>query len=99
MQEEIVYVIARMHAQAGKEEVLWKMIEPFIEPTRQEKGCRRYSVLRDRKNPAVLTLLEEWDTEADLDIHLAQPQLQKLFGQFKDVLTAPPDVVRYRLIA
>jgi quinol monooxygenase YgiN len=99
MQDDIVYVVAKLQARAGKEEALWKLIEPIIETTRKEKGCRRYSVVKDRSNPAVITLLEEWDTEADLNTHLALPHLQKIFAQLPDVLGAPPDIVRYQLLA
>jgi quinol monooxygenase YgiN len=97
--QDIIYVVAKLQARAGKEEALRKLIEPAIERTRKEKGCRRYSVMQDRQNPAVITLLEEWDTEADLDTHLTLPHLQKIFAEFKDVLAVPPDVVRYKLIA
>lgn len=99
MQDDIVYVVAKLQARAGKEEALWKLIEPLLEPTRKEQGCRSYTALRDRSNPAVFTLLEEWDTEADLNTHLALPQLQKVFAQLPDVLAAPPDIVRYRKLA
>ena len=99
MQDEIIYVIAKMQARAGKEETLWKLIEPFVEPTRKEKGCRGFMALRDRSNSAVLTLVEEWDTDADLNTHLAQPHLQELFAQFPDLLGAPPEIVRYQRLA
>ena len=99
MQDDIVYVVVKLQARAGKEEALWKLLEPLIEPTRKEQGCRRYTALRDRSNPAVLTLLEEWDTEADLNTHLALPHLQKLFAQLPDVLGAPPDIIRCRKLA
>jgi quinol monooxygenase YgiN len=59
MQDDIVYVVAKLQARAGKEEALWKLIDPLVEPTRKEKGCRSYLVLKDRSNPAVFTLLEE----------------------------------------
>lgn len=96
MQDEIVYVIAKLQARAGKEAALRELLESLVEPTRKEKGCRRYTVLRDRSNPAVLTLLEDWDTEADLNTHLALPHLQKVFAQFPDLLGAPPEITRYQ---
>jgi len=99
MQDDIIYVVVKLQARAGKEEALWKLLEPVVEPTRKEKGCRRYSVMRDRSNPSVIGLLEEWETEADLKTHLALPHLQKIFAQLPDVLGAPPDIVHYRKIA
>jgi quinol monooxygenase YgiN len=93
---DLVYVVARLQARAGKEEALLKVIQPLIEPTKREKGCRRYSLMQDRQNPAVLTILEEWETEADLNTHLALPQLQKVFALLGDLLAAPPDIARYK---
>lgn len=93
---DLVYVVAKLQARAGKEEVLRKQLEALIEPTKREKGCRRYSLMQDRSNPAVLTMLEEWDTEADLNTHLALPHLQKLFAQLPELLAAPPEIVRYK---
>lgn len=95
---DVIYVVAKLQARAGKEESLRKLIEPIIEPTKKEKGCLRYSVMLDRQNPAVLTLLEEWETEAELTTHLALPHLQKLFAQLPELLAAPPDIARYKQI-
>lgn len=93
---DLVYVVAKLQARAGKEEGLKKELQALIEPTKREKGCRRYSLMQDRQNPAVLTILEEWETEADLNTHLGLPHLQKLFAQLPDMLAAPPDIVRYK---
>jgi quinol monooxygenase YgiN len=97
--QDIVYVVAKLQAQAGKEEALRKLIEQGVESTRKEKGCLRYSLMQDRQNPTVLTLLEEWETEADLQTHLALPHLQKVFAQLPEMLAAPPDIATYKKLA
>jgi quinol monooxygenase YgiN len=97
--KDIVYVVAKLQARAGKEAELRKLLEQGVEPTLKEKGCLRYAVMQDRQNPAVLTLFEEWETEADLNTHLALPQLQKVFAILPELLGAPPDVARYRQLA
>jgi quinol monooxygenase YgiN len=97
--QDIVYVVAKLQARAGKEEVLRQMLEQLVEPTRKEKGCLRYSVMQERQNPLVLTLLEEWETEADLNTHLALPHLQKIFAVLPELLAAPPDIARYKKLA
>ena len=96
---DLIYVVVKLQARAGKEETLRKAIEGLVEPTKKEKGCRRYSLLQDRQNPAVLGILEEWETEADLNTHLALPHLQKLFSQLPELLAAPPDIIRYKQLA
>jgi quinol monooxygenase YgiN len=97
--QDIVYVVARLQARAGKEDALRQMIEQLVEPTRKEKGCLRYSLMQDRQNPLVFTLMEDWETEADLNTHLGLPHLQKLFTQLPELLAAPPDIARYKKLA
>lgn len=96
---DIVYVVVKLQARAGKEEALRKAIAGLAEPTKKEKGCRRYTILQDRQNPAVIAILEEWETEADLNTHLALPHLQTLFSQLPEMLAAPPDIIRHKQIA
>jgi quinol monooxygenase YgiN len=95
---DVVHVVAKLQARAGKEETLRKALEGLIEPTKKEKGCRRYALMQDRQNPLVITVLEEWETNADLDTHLALPHLQKLFAQLPELLAAPPEITRYKQI-
>jgi quinol monooxygenase YgiN len=97
--QDIVYVVAKLQARAGQEETLRKLIEQGVESTRKEKGCLRYTLMQDRQNPLVLTLLEEWETDADLNTHLALPRLQKIFAQLPEILSAPPEIARYRKLA
>lgn len=93
---DTMYVIAKLQAQAGKEETLKEKLLVLVEPTKKEKGCISYKMLQDRQNPAVLTMVEEWQTEADLDTHLGLPHLQQLFGQLPELLSAPPEIIRYK---
>jgi quinol monooxygenase YgiN len=94
--QDIVYVIAKLQARAGQEETLRKLIAESIALTLKEKGCRSFLLLQDRQSAAVFTLLEEWDTQGDLDTHLALPRMQKLFAVLPELLSAPPEIVRYR---
>jgi quinol monooxygenase YgiN len=96
--QDIIYVVAKLQARAGKEEALRRLLEPLLERTRKEPGCRRYALMQDCQNPAVLTLLEEWDTDADLNTHLALPHIQKTLAEVPELLGAPPEIARYKQI-
>jgi quinol monooxygenase YgiN len=93
---DAVHVIAKLQARAGKEEALKSLLQPLAERTRAEKGCRSYVLLQGRQDPTVVTLVEEWETDADLNTHLALPHLQAIFGQLPDLLGAPPEIIRYK---
>jgi len=94
-----VHVIVKLKARAGKKRVLRKLIEEGVPLTRKEKGCRKCVLMQDQQNTGILTLLEEWDTGADFDTHMALPRLQKLVAQLADVLEGPPDVSRHKQVA
>jgi quinol monooxygenase YgiN len=39
-------------------------------PTRLQQGCLRCDLYQDVENPEAITLVEEWESQADLDIRL-----------------------------
>jgi quinol monooxygenase YgiN len=93
---DVIHVVAKLQAKPGKEGELKGLIEPLIAPTRKEKGCLRYDVFQGRQDPTVITLIEAWDSNENLDTHLALPHLQKIFARLPELLAAPPDIVRYK---
>jgi len=94
-----LYVIAKLQVRAGKEETVKGIIQELVEPTKKEKGCISYELFQDRKNPAVLTLVEQWESEADLNTHLGLPHMQKIFAQLPELLAAPPEIINYKKLA
>lgn len=93
---DTLYVIAKVQARPGKEETLKGLMQELVEPTKTEKGCLSYELFQDRKNPAVLTLVEQWESEADLNTHLGLPHMQKLFGQLQELVAAAPDISYFK---
>ncbi len=44
----------------------------FIARSRTEDGCEQYELWRDGENPAKMTIVEVWSSQAALDAHIAQ---------------------------
>jgi quinol monooxygenase YgiN len=93
---DILYVIAKLQARPGKEETIKGLMQPLVEQTKKEKGCLSYELFHDRKNPAVFTLVEQWESEADVNTHLGQPHMQKLFAQLPELVSAAPEIGYYK---
>ena len=74
-------------------------LEGFIDPTRAEAGCIYYELMQNNDDPTDFTFVEEWTTDAALDAHLQSDHIRKLQSQADDLLSAPPDVRRYTLVA
>ncbi|KPK30468.1 MAG: hypothetical protein AMK69_03075 [Nitrospira bacterium SG8_3] len=58
---------------------------------RGEQGCIKYNVYQDVENQKVFILIEEWETQADLDRHLRSDKFGVLLGALK-LLSDTPEI-------
>jgi quinol monooxygenase YgiN len=84
-----VDVIAHIHAKPGKESELQKVLEGFVEPTRQEEGCIRYDLFVDLDHPTKFTFIEEWASREALNKHGQSAHIQAGRALFPDLLAEP----------
>jgi quinol monooxygenase YgiN len=98
MSQAAVRVVAHIHAKAGKEKELQTILMTLLEPTRKEKGCREYRLYQNNQDSADFTFVEEWDSDAVLEVHLKTPHVQAALSQVPALVDTPPDVRRYRLV-
>jgi len=71
----------------------------LVEPTRREAGCRSYDLWQDATDPTRFVMVEEWDSEAALQRHLALPTLQQAVAALRPLGAGPIEVWRYRSVA
>ena len=62
---------------AGKEEEAAGYLRELIQASRKEPGCRLYVVHRDKEDPAIFFIYEQYDDQAAFDAHVASPHFQK----------------------
>ena len=66
----------------------------IVEQTRQEKGCRSFDIF-EGEEPGHIYLFEEWDDQAALDAHYAQPYTTAVFEQYQQWLAQPPEIKKF----
>ncbi len=94
-----IRVVARVVALPDKVEAVKSILISIVSPTRQEEGCIKYELLQNNADPTDFTFVEEWESESLLEKHLASSHIQAASLKLKDLLTVPPDICRYHLIA
>lgn len=99
MPSETLRVVARITALPDKADEVRSILLALIEPTRNEAGCLSYELLRNNADPTDFTFVEEWSSDATLDAHMATPHLQNAVAQTASLLSEPPDIRRYSLLA
>ena len=93
-----VHVIARITARTDTVADVRALLRDLLEPTRQEPGCRRYTLLHNPRDPTDFTLVEEWADAAALDAHFTTPHLQTALALASSLLAATPDIRQYAVI-
>jgi quinol monooxygenase YgiN len=94
-----VRVVARVVALPDKVAEVKSVLLELIDPTRQENGCIVYELLHNHKDPTDFTFVEEWETQALLDAHLASPHIAAAASQLEGLLAAELDIRLYHLLA
>jgi len=95
MADDRVRVVARFSV---KPECVQDFIEAarrtLIEPTRKEPGCIEYDLCQDMAEPGQFAMIETWESEQALAVHLAEQSLQSAIGALMPMAAAPPTVQR-----
>ena len=93
-----VHVIARVRAKEGKEEALKNVLIALVPPSRRELACYQYDLLQSAADPREFCFVERWDGEPALDQHARSEHVAKAGTQMSDLVEAPPDIRRYRVV-
>lgn len=90
-------VIAIFVAKPGFEQKLEGLFRSVVETTLREPGCISYQINRDLANPRRFVFTEEWESQADLDRHLAAPHMRPLSEQVPECLESSDGLMLEKL--
>src|SRR4030042_6159989 len=76
----MILVIIRMRVIAEKRKELSQTIASLIGSIRTEKGCQRCNFFQSMEDENELSILEEWDTQENLNSHLKSERFRVLRG-------------------
>ena len=94
-----IRVVARVTVRPDKFDETMKALTELVAATRAEPGCVRYELLRNIADPHELTFVEEWADAESLEAHFATEHFSAVAARAEELLTAPPDIRRYTLLA
>jgi quinol monooxygenase YgiN len=77
MQQALV-IVATITANSGHADTVRNALLQVVPPSRTEAGCVKYELHVDQKDPNRFVMLEEWTSQAALDVHMATPHFQQL---------------------
>jgi len=98
MAKDTLRVIVRFKARPDKVNELLSVLSSLVEPTRKELGCLSYELLQHNEVPTDLTLVEEWQNENALELHIATKHFKDAMTKLPKLVVAEPDIRKYHLV-
>jgi quinol monooxygenase YgiN len=92
MDKETVHIVAHLVARDGEETRVQAELEKLIEPTRAEPGCRKYELFVNKEKPGDFVFA----SDAAFQAHMDSKHVAAAIADGVPLLSAPPDIRRYR---
>ncbi len=96
---EVLNIVARIKASAGQADALEKEMRVLVEDTRKEAGCIRYDLFRDMQDPDIFVFVEEWETRALWESHMAGEAIRSFNARIGDGRIAEGAVMQLGQVA
>jgi quinol monooxygenase YgiN len=85
-------VVALLKAKPGSEELVGAALADLAVTSRTDAGCVAYDVFASETEPGTFVTVEQWDSQADLDAHMASPHLAEAFAEAGSHLAETPAI-------
>lgn len=85
-------VIAKLPVKDGKMEEAVAAFSELIEKVATEEGTVLYSLNKDKANPNLLVVVEQYKDKAALEFHSGTPHFKAFFAKSGALLSGRPDI-------
>ena len=85
-------VVALLKAKPGSEEIVGSALAGLAATSRTDAVCLAYAVFASEAEPGTFVTIEQWESQEDLDAHLASPHLAEAFAEAGSHLADTPAI-------
>lgn len=95
----MIKVVAKHSIKEGRLEEFLPIAKKLVEETnKKDAGSIRYEMYQDLSNPLIVTVIEEWESDAALDAHMKAAHFQDLIPKIGELCEKPADINLYKLL-
>ena len=87
----MILVTLRMTVRSERRSDLLETMRGMLEPARVERGCLSYRLYEDVEDGNTFILVEEWETQHDLESHIRTKNQRRLLT-LMDLLSEQPEL-------
>lgn len=93
----MIKVVAKQFVQAGKLDEFLPVAKVLVEETnKKDAGCIAYEMFQDLSNPLIVTVIEEWESDAALESHANSTHFLELIPKISAFCDKPAEISVYR---
>ncbi len=93
-----LYIFARFHAQAGREQEVADAVTWVVPQTRSEPGCLYTEAFRSTRDPRLFFIHSRFRDEAAFELHAALPYTVRFIERVSAAIDHPLEVSRASLL-
>ena len=71
-------VVAVIAAKPGSEAIVAAALTRLAEASRGDTGCISYEIFASDSTPGTFVTIEKWESQADIDTHMASPHIAEM---------------------
>lgn len=94
----MIKVVAKNFAKENKIDKILELAKKLVKKTVKEVGCIKYEMYQNTKEPTELIMLEEWDTEEDLNNHMSSEHFKRIVPQMAEYLRKKAEINIYKKV-
>ncbi|WP_116769744.1 putative quinol monooxygenase [Maribacter litoralis] len=94
----MIKVLAKNFAKENKIDKILELAKELVEKTVKEVGCIKYEMYQNKKEPTELIMLEEWETEEDLNNHMSSEHFIRIVPQMAEYLRKKAEINIYKKV-
>ncbi len=95
----MIHILARITAKPGSTEQVRAALLELVRHTRQEPGCKLYTLFQRDDEPTVFMTVEQWLDQASAEAHMRTAHIAAAMAQTGPHLAAPPEIHAYAALA
>jgi quinol monooxygenase YgiN len=85
-------VVAVITVKPGSEQIVETALQALAAASKGDHGCVSYESFASVSVPATFVTVEEWETQEDLDAHMASPHMVEAINAFGEYLDGFPAI-------
>ncbi len=88
-----IVVVANLKANPGKEDDAREALSGLAETSQSDPGCIFYALHQGNQDRSRFVTVERWESQADLDAHMATDHIAAVLARAEELLAEAPDIV------